>query len=285
MDVSISFALLAACCLGCSDFVAKLSTHKIGYLRTALLMQYVGIAFLLLIAFRDLPLLWEYSAVTRFALVLGIVNAVGTVALFKSFEVGQLSIVSPVASSYPALSIVLAVFLLNESISVIRFSGILAIMVGILLVSLQKSKASKTRHISAGIWYALIAFTCQGFLFFGLKWVVGDLGSFLPVLLLRLVTALVLTGAVVVVGGRSVAHNSTSFMLVGFIGIVDTLGNVAFTMGLGTGAVAVVSTITALFSSVTVLLACLLLKERLVMHQAIGFLAIMLGVGIVSYFT
>jgi uncharacterized membrane protein len=35
---------------------------------------------------------------------------------------------------------------------------------------------------------------------------------------------------------------------------------------------------------VTVLLACLLLKERLAMHQAIGFLAIMLGVGIVSYF-
>jgi uncharacterized membrane protein len=246
-------------------------------------MQYVGGAFLLLIAFRDLPLLWEYSAVTRFALVLGVVNAVGTVALFKSFEVGQLSIVSPVASSYPALSIVLAVFLLNEAISVVRFIGILAIMIGILLVSLQKMKAFE-KHFSAGIGYALMAFACQGFLFFGLKWVVGDLGSFLPVLLLRLVTALVLSGAVVFVGGRSVSHNSTSFMLVGFVGIVDTLGNVAFTMGLGTGAVAVVSTITALFSSVTVLLACLLLKERLVMHQAIGILAIMLGVGIVSYF-
>ena len=99
-----------------------------------------------------------------------------------------------------------------------------------------------------------------------------------------MVTALVLTVAVLVVGRRSVTHNSTSFMLIGFIGIVDTLGNVAFTMGLGTGAVAVVSTITALFSSVTVLLACLLLKERLVMHQVIGFLAVMLGVGIVSYF-
>lgn len=116
MDVSISFALLAACCLGCSDFVAKLSTHKIGYLRTALLMQYVGIGFLLLIVFHDLPRLWEYSAVTYLALMLGVVNAVGTVALFKSFEIGQLSIVSPVASSYPALSIVLAVFLLNEAI-------------------------------------------------------------------------------------------------------------------------------------------------------------------------
>ncbi|HMK82393.1 MAG TPA: EamA family transporter, partial [Candidatus Bathyarchaeia archaeon] len=241
MDVSISFALLAACCLGCSDFVAKASTHKIGYLRTALLMQYVGSAFLLLIVFRDMPLLWEYSAVTYFAMMLGVVNAVGTVALFKSFEVGQLSIVSPVASSYPALSIVLAVFLLNEAISVVRFIGILAIMIGILLVSLQKTRAFE-KHISSGIGYALLAFTCQGFLFFGLKWVVGDLGSFLPVLLLRLVTALVLTGAVMVAGGRPVAHNSMSFMLVGFIGVVDTLGNVAFTMGLGTGAVAIVST-------------------------------------------
>jgi uncharacterized membrane protein len=139
-------------------------------------MQYVGMAFLLLIVFHDLPRLWEYSAVTYFALMLGVVNAVGTVALFKSFEVGQLSIVSPVASSYPALSIVLAVFLFNEAISVIRFIGILAIMIGILLVSLQKMESSENRHISAGIGYALMAFTCQGFLFFGLKWVVNDLG-------------------------------------------------------------------------------------------------------------
>lgn len=70
-------------------------------------MQYFGMMiFLLPIIFRDLPLLWKYSETTHFALVLGGVNAVGTVALFKSFEVGQFSIVSQVASSYPALSIV-----------------------------------------------------------------------------------------------------------------------------------------------------------------------------------
>jgi len=45
----------------------------------------------------------------------------------------------------------------------------------------------------------------------------------------------------------------------------------------------VVATISGLFSAVTVILAFLVLKERLAAHQIIGLLAILVGVSIIGY--
>jgi drug/metabolite transporter (DMT)-like permease len=287
MDLSIGFGLLAAFCWGSSDFVAKIAIGKTGYLRTATFMQYVGGILLLLITFQNMTPLLRFPAETYLALGLGAVNVLGTVSLFKSFEVGQLSIVSPIASSYPALSTIFAVLLLNERVSQTRLAAILAILAGIILVSLQSREKmlASNRRVGAGVGYALCAFTSMGFLYFALKIVVADLGGFLPVLLLRWVSALVLTVAVVWDRPRSISHRPRNLILIGVVGVGDSLANIAYNLGLAMGAVAVVSTVSGLFSSVTVLLAWLLLKERLAMHQGLGFLAILVGVGIIGYFS
>ena len=266
--------------------MAKLSIGKIGYLRTATYMQYVGGVLMFVLTYRDLTALWQFPSATYLVLGLGFVNAFATVALFKSFQVGQLSIVSPIASSYPALSTILAVVLLNESVSQPQLVGILSILAGIILVSFQRRPegSSGRRVVASGVVYALISFALMGLLYFALKIAVADLGGFLPVLLIRWVSAGILTATLALTRPRSGAHARRSFALVGFVGIVDSVANVAYNLGVSVGTVAVVSTLSGLFSAVTVLLAFLFLRERLAKHQGLGFLAILVGVSVIGYF-
>jgi len=285
MDLSIGFGLLAALCWGSSDFVVKLATEKVGYLRTGMLVQYIGGVFLLLIAYQNLTKLWLFPTETCIAIGLGAVNAFATMSLYKSFEVGQLSIVSPVASGYPALSVTLAVLLLHETVTPTRLAGIFAILVGVILVSLQRTEKRVTskRRIAVGVGYAVIAFACMGLFYFAIKFVVGNLGSFLPVLVVRCVSALILTGAVALGSRRAMTRSTSNFLLLGFVGVVESLAIIAYNLGVSTGSVTVISTVSSLYSAVTVLLAFVALKERLVLHQGLGFLAILVGIGIIGY--
>ena len=288
MNLSVAFGLIAALCWGTSDFVAKISSERIGALRTALFLQYVGGLILVLVVAQDIPRVWQFPTATYFTLGLGAINAAAAFSLFKGFEVGQLSIISPIASSYPALSTVLAVMLLNEKVSQTRFAAILAILVGIVLVSVQRRhpKTLDRKRLAVGVGYAIIAFFALGFTFFALKFVVGELGAFLPVFLVRLMSAIILTGVVVFTPkSRSRGNFPSYFVLIVLIGIIDTLGNITYNLGILGGAVSVVSTISGLFSAITVLLAFVVLKERLVVHQTVGLLAILVGVSIIAYVT
>ena len=286
--MSIAFGLIAALCWGTSDFAAKISSEKIGALRTALFLQYVGGLILVLVVAQDIPRVWQFPTATYLTLGLGAINAAAAYSLFKGFEVGQLSIISPIASSYPALTTVLAVMLLNEQMSETRFAAILAILVGIVLVSVQRRdpKTLDRKRLAVGVGYAIVAFLALGFTFFALKFVVGELGAFLPVLLVRLMSAIILTGVVVLTPkARPRGTFPRYFVLIVVIGIVDTLGNITYNLGILGGAVSVVSTISGLFSAITVLLAFVVLKERLVVHQTVGLLAILVGVSIIAYVT
>ena len=285
MNLSIAFGLAAALCWGTSDFAAKISAERIGALRTALFLQYIGGLFLVLVIAQDVPRLWQFPTATYFTLGLGAINAAASYSLFKGFEVGQLSIISPIVSSYPALSTILAVLLLNEHVSAVRFAAILIILVGIVLVSIQRPRESlDKRQIAAGVGYAMIAFFALGFLFFALKFVVGDLGAYLPVLLIRIMSATILTSALILTPRTASRGNWSSYLpIVLAIGIVDTFGNITYNLGILGGAVSVVATISGLFSAVTVILAFLVLKERLAAHQIIGLLAILVGVSIIGY--
>ena len=286
MDLSLAFGIAAAFCWGTSDFVAKIAVAKIGYLRTTLFMQCVGIVFMLLITGSDIVRLTLFPTEIYFLVALGGVNAIGTVALFKSFEVGQLSLMSPISSSYPALSSVLALLFLDEHVTQTRLVGITCIFVGILLVSFQRKLSDRPRpkRIAAGVGYAIVAFWCMGFLYFALKYVVTDLGGFLPVLVLRIVTASIVGMILLFFGSRPIRGQASAFHLVVFVGIVDSLANVSYNVGISIGTVAVVSFVSSLFSTVTILLACVMLRERLTSHQAIGILSIISGIAIVGYF-
>jgi drug/metabolite transporter (DMT)-like permease len=66
------------------------------------------------------------------------------------------------------------------------------------------------------------------------------------------------------------------------VGVLDTSAYVANTIGFATHQVAVVSVLASLFSTVTVMLAWLFLRERLRWNQWLGIISIFIGIALVS---
>lgn len=286
MVSEIGFGLLAAFGWGTADFLAKISSDRLGYLRTALYMQLVSGVFLVFFSLPDLPRLWQYPLASAGAAGLGVVSLVGLLALYKGFQIGRLSIVSPIVSGYPALTSLLAVFLLAETLPTGRILGIIVTISGVLMISFKSQKASERDKspMSSGILYALGAFVLFGILYLAIKLVVVILGVWLPIMILRWVSASILAVSLIASGRSFSLPSSSSFRFVGSVAVLDTLGNIAFNLGVISGSVAIVSTLSGLFSAITVGLAWLILRERIAKHQLVGILAILGGVAFIGYF-
>lgn len=276
LGLSLACGLLTATGFGTADFMAKLSAGKMGFVRTALLVQVIGSFFVLPFALTDLSRLIADPAFALAAVLLGVVNAVGTLCLYKGFEVGRVSIVSPIGSTAPVVAIFLAVTFLGETVTVPRLAGISCVIVGIVLVSIQSDQKGSAGQVAKGTVYAIAFMLLSGVLLFGLKPVSTVLGVFLPVLTLRWVGSLVLV--VPYLRQRKTDERVGSFRLILGVAFFDTFANVAYTLGVSLGTVTIVSTLGGLFSSITVLLAWVFLGERLSRHHIVGFIAILLGV-------
>ncbi len=282
----IGFGLLAALGWGAGDFLAKLSSDQIGYMRTALYMQLISAVFLIPFSLPDIPRLWQYPQATADAVGLGIISLVGLLALYKGFQIGRLSIVSPIVSGYPVFTSFFAVVLLAETLSTGRILGIAVTMSGILLISF-KSKTTEQPDKSgraSGILYAFSAFVLFGLLYLAMKLVVVILGIWLPILILRWVSASILAISLIASSRSFSLPSSKSFLLVGLVAVLDTFGNIAFNFGVISGSVAIVATLSGLFSAITVALAWLFLRDRFSKYQMFGILAILIGVGLIGYF-
>ena len=282
LGLSLVCGLLTATGFGTADFVAKLSTNKVGFLRTALFMQVIGSFFVLPFAIPDAPRLVLHPSAAVFGILLGVVNAFATLFLYKGFEVGRLSIVSPIASSAPVVSILLAIVFLGETVTKERLIGISLVIIGIIFVCIQTAQEHVSKQVLKGAAYAIGFMVLGGVLFFGLKPVSNALGVFLPVLIMRWIS--ILTLVVPFITLRSREPRLGAFRLIIATAFLDTFANVAYNLGVSFGTVTIVSTLGGMFSAVTVLLARATLKERLARHQIIGFFAIAAGVGILGMF-
>jgi bacterial/archaeal transporter family protein len=66
---------------------------------------------------------------------LGLLAAAGNLCFFAALAAGPVSLVSPAISVYPLVTVVLAVFLLRERISVVQACGIVMAVAGLALLS------------------------------------------------------------------------------------------------------------------------------------------------------
>jgi drug/metabolite transporter (DMT)-like permease len=287
----VGYALAAAAGWGISDFAAALGSARIGYFRTAILSQALGGLLAFLLTVQSLSLVVQFPQASLLSVGLGLVGVVAILAAYKSFEVGKLSVVSPLSSSYPALSTVLSIVFLGEVVSPLRAVGILFALGGIVIVTMQTRDVKpalpdqRARRMGQGIKYALIAFAAYGVIFFALKLAVESLGALVPVLIMRIVLVLAL-GLVILLRkppSRPFARAGGLSILIPVVAAFDIFASVSYNLGVLGGEVSVVSTISALYSVVTVVLAGVFLRERLTARQGIGVVALLVGVGLLSF--
>jgi drug/metabolite transporter (DMT)-like permease len=275
----IGFGLATALGYGTADFVAKRTADRVGFVETLWYLEALGTPILVVLAllfehvsFLPLDPLLLLAGLTAF-------NVVASFFLYRAFEFGTLSVVSPIASGYPALIVILAVVVLREQLTVSDAAGIALTILGVILISrVTIGEVSRAKDHRVGIISAVVAFVGYGVFYFGLKIVVGPIP---PITSAALVRVLSLVPVAVVAAQRGVLRIPRQGLRRAALTIatLDSLALVAYNFGLTTGhSLAVLGTVSGLFSAVTVAWAVLLLKERLSWVQWLGAAAIFAGI-------
>ncbi len=289
--MGIFIGLLTALTWGGADFTARFSTHRIGTLRTMFYMQFVG--FLLLTI--SMPWLggwghladgsgWQPWAWGFFA---GLLNACGTLSLYRSFEIGKMAVVAPLSASYPALTLILS-WLSGDHLSTARVAGILFILLGVAVVAggehePSKNSAQPTKANTRGIGWAIIAAIAFGLLFWllGIR-IVSRVGAIQAVWMIRLTSAS-LTALIIFSAAQPMRlpHGGVRWMALG-MGAFDTLAFVLSNRGMQMEQVAVISVLGSLYGAVTVGLAAIFLREHISRWQWTGIATIFGGILMIS---
>ena len=82
-------------------------------------------------------LLWKLSADSSLLFLLAgfLLYGIGGVVMVVAYRFGKLSVLQPMMSLNYVLSIVLAVLILHENITVLKCAGVAVIMVGVVLIA------------------------------------------------------------------------------------------------------------------------------------------------------
>src|SRR6516165_1735372 len=291
--MGILLGLATALCWGSADLFARFAARKIGTVHTMLYMQLTGFA-LLTLAMRALGG-WGHLAdgsgwrPWAWGLLAGVLNTSSTLALFRSFEIGKLSVVAPPSTNNPALTTLLAA-LTGERLTRLRFAGIALIMVGVVVVARGEripddaNLEEKTRPAGMlGVGWALFSAAGFGVMFWllGMR-VVPLLGSAPSVWLIRLASVVLTTAVVLILRQPFALPGARANRWVVGVGILDTSAYLLNNYGMQREQVSVVSVLASLYGAVTVALAAIFLRERITRAQWIGVVSIFAGICLIS---
>jgi len=121
-----------------ADFAARFASRQVGAYRTLFFMQFFGFIALSIYlkfagGFSHVAPGWQPWAL---AVVAGLLNVTASLSLYYSFEIGVMSIVGPVSSSYPALTVALSLAS-GERINALRGIGIAVTLAGVILAAMS----------------------------------------------------------------------------------------------------------------------------------------------------
>lgn len=280
---SVMFGAFSLFGWGVCDFLAALSSRKIGNVRSLFWMT--GGGLLLMLFFLPLSHL-SIPSPTRLSWVMlitaGFMQATGGLAFYKALTVGKVSLASPVSASWSMWTVVLSVVFLGETLTRLQPYGIILVILGTILVSTnigELLKESKFIFSDPGVKFAVAASVLWGTSFVIYSPVVRTYGWLIPSILLRsLILISVVLWSIFMKTKLSFKPEKKDMMLLGVMSIVDVVAYFGYSLGLEKGLTAIVSPVAAAFPLITILLARIILKEKPVANQFVGVVGIILGI-------
>ena len=285
--MGILLGLATALAWGSSDFLARFVTRRIGTLRSLFYMQTCG--FLLLSLYLLITHAWGHLfdgsgwRPWAWGFAAGACNTVAMFSFYRCLQVGKVAVVAPLSASYPVLTLLLSTFS-GERLTAIRLCGIAITLVGVVLVARGETASEEpAKNAKEGIAWALLASGLFGILFwlFGTK-VIASTGPFASLWLLRMTGSL--SSLSVLLAKRmpvfqSLGKSNWQPLTMGFL---DTGAFAVSNRGMQMEQVSVVTVLSSLYGAVTVILAALLIRERVTRIQWLGIAAIFGGIILIS---
>lgn len=270
--------LTSALIYGASDFFGGLGSRRVTPLLVSFISQIAAVIIATIVTFSS-ELQWSASAVVL-GLVAGVGGAIGTWAFFTSLAIGPMSVVSPGVAMIYAVVPAIVGLALGERIAPIGYGALVAVVVAAVLIAVPRQR-DPVRLTPRAIVYGSIA----GLGYAGYIIAIGRTprdSGLLP-LWLDLVVATVIYSLALLfnrirrgTGELRGFRDRTAVVQSLLAGLLLVGGNILLVTGLHLGELAVIGVLNALYPLGTVILAFIVLKERLSVLQFAG-IALALG--------
>jgi len=271
---SIALALSASLTWGLADFFGPLKGRKLGALRALVYVQLGGlVAIALAIAIRGKG---PAGLNALFAIPAAISGTLGLYAYYRGMAIGAMSIVAPIAGISAGVPVIFGI-VTGDRPSLWQWRGITAALGGVFLASREPGRGGR---VAAGVGLALLAAIGFGG-YFPPMHAAGEADFWWASLIFRMTSTSVILAAVAI-RRPSLAVSAIEVPLLALIGIGDMLGNLLFAAASTSGLVSITSVLASLYPIITVVLARLVLKERVARSQEAGIALTLAGVALIS---
>ena len=218
-----------------------------------------------------------HDAKVLLAIPAAISGTLGLWAYYRGMAVGAMSVVAPIAgiSAIVPVTVGLAT---GDDPSVAQIAGIFVALIGVGLASREHQAGD--RRVAAGVGLALLA--ALGFGGYFVPMHAAGAADFWWASLVFRTTSFALIAIAALAVRRSVRISRRDAYYVSAVGIGDTLGNVLYAASASHGLVSVTSVLASLYPVVTVVLARVVLHERVDRLQDAGIVAVLAGVVLIS---
>jgi uncharacterized membrane protein len=278
--LAIALGLSSSLFWGLGDFLGGLQSRRVRVLAVLLVSQASGlaaIAIAIAIARPDVPALvdlWPAAAA-------GVAGAIALSAFYRALAIGTMSIVAPISATGAGVPVVVGIAG-GDRPAALQLAGIVAAVVGVVLASRELDEPHPEGRVPERTSIALALVAALGF---GTFFVGMDAGAdaSVPWALLANRTASV-SAVLLVVGAARVPLPGSPRRLAPLVlvGLLDAGANGLYAWGTTEGLVSVVAVLGSLYPVATVLLARLVLGERVRRVQEVGIVAALAGVALIA---
>jgi drug/metabolite transporter (DMT)-like permease len=288
---SVAAGLSAALCWGTADYLSRSQSEKVGYYKTVVYSQMVTIPFLLAFIPLLTPSVSFPTNPVLALLVAGVLNFIAFNFLYNSFHKGVVSVVAPIAYTYPAVTVVLSVAILGTLVSSVQVLSIAGIIIGVILLSTRFSELRKflrgtgAPNLTRGVSSALGTSLLFGMVYIAIGYAAPFVGIVLPALVLRVVATSAGFLLAPILKQKVWPSRSLFSKTLIAIGGLEAVGFVSFTAGISSsgGSLPIVAAISGMGGAVAASYGMVFLRERLEPNQLIGVVLSLLGVFTLLY--
>lgn len=271
---------------GVYDFLGGVFAKQIGPYKSFFWSQLAGLASMLLLALLMSPSMNVPSGVMLLFPVAALLYSAGYLFFFKGFEIGNISIVAATMNLWAVFTMLFAFTFMGQRLSIIQTIGVLMILAGVTLASLNWSEIRQRRfQLSSGVREAV-----AGAFFFGIYWNVSEIivegvGWLVSTALIKLcIVIFMLLFSLFTRRGMGLAGTAAkTISAIAIMGLVEVGAVAVVNYGLTIGDAILITPIASALSIVTITLAIIFLKDRITKVQGIGVGAAIVGIVVTAF--
>jgi drug/metabolite transporter (DMT)-like permease len=267
-------AVLSSLAYGAADFLGGLATKRGSTVFSAVVWSQATGLLVVLLVLPFFPPASPALADLAWGAATGLAGGVGLALLYRGLAVGTMSVVAPVTAVCAVIIPVGAGVAMGERPARIAVAGVALALVSIVLIS--QSGREEGKDPRTGVPIAIASGIAIGFFLVFLERT-GPTAGLWPLVPARIVSVSLIAACGLVARQRLLPQRSSWPIVVGG-GALDMAANVFYLLAVRQGPLSIVATLTSLYPAGTILLARIVLGERLRLVQQAGVACAVLAI-------